>query len=223
MGCWDELCLLCGVGGGGPGGITGKYSVEEDARKCASELVATQASMGMDEEELYNIVLTALRTTVATSTVQIGNPSWMPEGLGSDAEVTADPKGYTTWRDVAVGYFDKESGEGTALTREGRLAPDGKNTRVRQVVDCYAADYSSVVCRAIAPSGKEIEVQRQAPTRCSVVHGFSPNIALDERCYYYLKFWRDASSLPPPADSRNLSFAGELYEIVNSRKKLRGE
>ncbi|KAI0795361.1 hypothetical protein BC629DRAFT_1262457, partial [Irpex lacteus] len=49
----------------------------------------------------------------------------------------------------------------------------------------------------------------------------NPNFFVHERCYYYLKTWIDHATLPPSHDGRLLSFAGELYELLNSREKQR--
>lgn len=219
MGSWDELCLLCGICGGGPSHLLSEHSLEKYARQIASEIAASKA---VEEDfKLFVIVKGALAATVPHSSFP--RHSWLPDGVGADGEVTANPEYYTTWRDVAVGYFDEESGEGRAPMREDSLVPDGKHVQVRQVVDGNSGVFSSLVCSVVTPNGKDIEVQREAPSMCSVVHGFHPNIALCERCYYYLKSWLDTENMLPPADGRNLPFAGELYEIVNSRKEERGE
>lgn len=219
MGSWDELCLLCGICGGGPSHLLSAHSLEKYAQQIASEIAAGKG--GEEDSKLFAIVKDALAATFSTSSLH--RRSWLPDGVGADGAVTADPEHYTTWRNVAVGYFDEESGEGRAPMREDRLVPDGKLVQVRQVVDGNSGDFSSVVCSVVTPNGKAIEVQREVPSMCSVVHGFHPNIALCERCYYYLKSWLNTENMPAPADGHNLPFAGELYEIVSSRKEERGE
>lgn len=219
MGCWDELCVVCGVSGGGPSELLSSYTLDTDSRKIASEIAVSDSTHTLSEDSLFAIVRDALEATITPRS--LSRASWLPDGVGSGVEVGPSFDFYNTWRCVAVGYFDRESGEGRAPVRDG-LVPDGKHVRVRQVIDEYAGDFSRVVCTVATPSGREVEVQREKLSMCAVVHGIQPNIRTCERCYYYLRNWVDTDSLPPPASNRKLSFAGELYETLNSRKMLRG-
>ena len=49
------------------------------------------------------------------------------------------------------------------------------------------------------------------------------NFFLSECCYKFLEAWIARPGLPPMWDGRSLSFAGELWEVVNSRETGRSE
>lgn len=231
MGCWDELCLLCGVSGGGPNNLLSSYDVAQAAPKITSEILSASSTNATktkhDESTLLAIVTDGLSSTFPDTNGPYGRRDWLPEGVESDDAVTADPRHYNTWRSIAVGYFQRVDNDGLPPVRlrdeePTRLVPDGRHVSVRQVVDCYVGDYNIVVCTETLPDGKLGEVQKDRFSMCSVVHGYNPNVAMCERCYYYLKYWRDIEEDAPDGHGRELGFAGELYETVNSRKAERG-
>lgn len=226
MGCWDELCLLCGVSSSGPTAILSTYRVENTTNQIVKELNLEHIT----HPRLFEIVKEALFSSFPDSDKRWQRPEWLPDGMGSDMAIIPDPLHLETWRNIAIGYFRPSfSCDATAPSREienGFLVPDGRHVHVRQVGDVYAGDYNRVLCTVDKPStGQPIEVEMDKGSACSVrVFGdnfFNPNIAMCERCYHYLKYWLDTSSLPPARNGCNLSFPGELYEIVNSRIELR--
>lgn len=205
MGSWDELCLLCGVYSG-PCDIVSKYGLDDVAKAIAAEIRP-------DDAELFNIVKDALLSSFSPDDRLLSySPKWLPEGMGNG--------GYSTRAWIAVGCFNED---GEAPLR-GDSIPDGRYVQVRRVRDGDGGDFGELL---VTRDGEEVE--ENTYTVCSVRREEGlPNFFLCERCYSYLENWLDRDSLPPrsnafPSASEPLSFASELYEIVNSRKARRGE
>lgn len=205
MGCWDELCLLCGVTFG-PRWITGRTQASEDAQAIAEEIRP-------NDSELYRIVEEALMSTFSDKDRLLSYvPWWTPEGVGYE--------GYSTGFWVAVGYFNVD---GFAPIRDGKI-PDGRRVQVRHVNNPDSGSFNILwVWR------KGRQVWKDVTTCCSALGEGRSNVFLCNRCYSYLETWLDRESLPrtspnPGFEGRMLSpLAGELYEIVNSRKAMRGK
>lgn len=207
---WDQLCLLCGIRpAGGPSALLRHDNLSIAARQIASEIRD-------DDDELYSIVKEGLSATFHPDEKRLDfRHEWLPDGLGYD--VDADRMvNYATSYCVAIGYFSNNE-DGMAPIREDQV-PDGMNVRVRQVMNNFqGGDFETVV--QLLANGRER--RDDVPSACSVEHENNPNFALCERCYYFLKSWIDRSSLPPSI--RDLTFAGELYEVINSQEPRRGE
>ncbi|GJE88814.1 hypothetical protein PsYK624_049010 [Phanerochaete sordida] len=205
MGSWDELCLLCGVFCG-PSHLLSKYGVDDVAKT-----IATEVDPG--DHETLNIVRDALLASFSDKDRMLGyKPAWLPDGMGN--------AGYSTGHYVAVGCFDAQ---GEASLRDGK-APDARHVEVRRVRDGDGGDFGEV----LTADEDGAETWQSNYTACSVRReGGVPNVFLCERCYAYLEKWVDWPSLPAPSSAplgdAELSFAAELYEIVNSRKARRDE
>ncbi|KAI0340540.1 hypothetical protein BDW22DRAFT_1346780 [Trametopsis cervina] len=116
-----------------------------------------------------------------------------------------------------VACYVSYDGWGAAPSR-GDFIPAGKNVQIRQVGDCNGGYFTTV----IRTRGWWDELVEHVISGSSTIDNPTPNFALCQRCYYYLKFWLDMSTLPAPFNNRPQSFAGELYELVNSRTAHRG-
>ncbi|KAI0338961.1 hypothetical protein BDW22DRAFT_1362297 [Trametopsis cervina] len=205
MGSWDELCLLCGVcAAGGPHSLLSKFSLEKVAKQIAAEMKKA------DDPEMLQVITNAFEASFSPNQKLLGfHHEWLPDGVGSVAGETLH---YSTDRCIAIGYFDPDEGFGTAPCR-GDLIPDGKNVQIRQVGDCAGGSFSTV----IRTRGWRDEREEYVGSGCSSSEDPNPNFDFCQRCYYYLKCWLDMSTLPPPSNQRSLPFAGELYELINSR------
>ncbi|KAI0084837.1 hypothetical protein BDY19DRAFT_997400 [Irpex rosettiformis] len=205
MGSWDELCLVCGVcPGGGPYSLLTRYQLEDKAREIASELEE-------GNEELVAIVRDALAASFSDEEGTLGfRYDWLPEGMGS---VSVEDHHYATGTCIAVGYF---TDIGLAPFHDSKL-PDGCNVQIRQVTQDSGGSFGALVCT----QGPRTETLDFWPTDCSTTEDINCNFAVHDRCYYYLKNWINHAGLPSPNNGRSLSFAGELYELLNSRTNPR--
>ncbi|KAI0346160.1 hypothetical protein BDW22DRAFT_725295 [Trametopsis cervina] len=208
MGSREQLCLLCGVCAvGGPHLLLPQHKLEE-----VTEQLATETKKG--DLETQRIIAEALATMFFPTEMEVGfRHEWRPEGAGP---VAGEVLHYYTDRCIAIGYFEPDDNLGAA-PRRGDLIPDGTNVRIRQVGEC-AGGFFCTVMRARGWRDEPAEVRI---SDCSTTDGSNPNLAVCQRCYHYLKFWLDMSTLPASCNERSLSFAGELYEVVNSRTARR--
>lgn len=207
MGSWDELCLVCGIcPGGGPYALLSPYQLEDEARKIAAEIEE-------GNEELVAIVKDALQASFSPDEKTLGfRHDWLPDGVGS---VSGEKHHYATGKCIAIGYF---ADIGWAPVH-GSKVPDGRHVQIRQVTEDSGGSFAALVCT----DGPWSETLDYWPSNCSTAEGLNPNFFVHERCYYYLKTWIAHTSLPPSHDGRTLSFAGELYELLNSREEQRSE
>lgn len=153
---------------------------------------------------------------------------------GFDAGIKNDrvlPRGYGS-KDycrtcIGIGYWD-EHGDFNAYRKINKLStvPDGREVDVIRLRDSdgHGGVFNTVVGLYIDASGKEKEDYREID--CDPTD--SPCIFLCEHCYHYLEAWIDFNALPErsyvfPNESEPLSFAGELYEVINSRKDKRSK
>lgn len=236
-----EVCPICGVPRSGAPRSVVLYReyLDKAALTIAEEIMLASANSRTSRDpavdvdpSLVHIVKEALSTTLPNPRQNI-RPEWMPDGVGREDTVTlTSPKHYSTWRWIAVGYFkddryvdeDPEQDDGLksgyCLARDkGGIYnfPDGRNAQIRTVTDdrpfARFMRFDQVVFRA-----GEAQVQTEDLfSTCNAWDYPNANIAMCERCYYYLKYWLDTAGLPAPL----ISFPGELYEIVNSQLELR--
>ncbi|GJE88835.1 F-box protein [Phanerochaete sordida] len=205
MGCWDELCLLCGVSGSGPRDIAHR-DIATEAKTIADEICPGNV-------ELVQILEQALRVSEEGEQGELRDDRkpWLVNGLGYN--------GYAEDY-IAIGCFDDEN-IGFAPMREGK-APRGEHVEVRRVDGISSGSFTQVV---VERDGRQVKENRD--TNCSATDSAGmPNIWLDTRCYHYLESWVDWQSVPAPSkhhiSSRPpLSFASELYEMIYSRKRQR--
>lgn len=214
-----QLCPLCGICySGGPTSLTSLILNAENedtiARAFLANLTSPDQALGLhlpeDTQELLSTIHASVKACHAA----------MSDWRGSQSE---DSRwSCSTW--VAIGYFDEDGQAPVERYRTRVFVPDGSNVTVRQVTDSYYASFQNALSDGVGADGMASrKVWHDVISNCDIEDDPTcPNIAMCLRCFYYLKAWLDGDTLPLPSDGRRLSFAGELYEIVNSQDS-RGE
>lgn len=208
-----EVCPLCGVGrSGGPRYFVTDSNMNDLTYGLAYEMAgcvmydSPETLPPRHWARICEIAKEALSTTLPAYV----HPTWLPDGVGCESrETLRDPRHYTTWRWVAVGYFqngednvdhDEENEDDTsglpgyAPVRDGLLAgdiPDGKNVQVRMVSGNNLDDESMVFDKVFItpPAGTQERTKRAyVQSMCWVLWAVNPNFAMCERCYHYLKY-----------------------------------
>ena len=223
---WDEVCILCGTAGG-PRNLVGEEpTVQEAASALAAEihtlrltLASTDdatASTSMSESNLVAIIEDALSMAVHDDVMEV--PSWFQGHISEWSGLV---------NDVAIGHFNADGEcpntlgpvqENDRYNKRLHFIPPGDDVEVRMV-----REYSCGGMYDVVVLEHEQRIQRQ-PTECScrVSDGIG-NVYVHEGCWIYHQAWLDVSP-PTRLGSRSgmpLSFAGEFYEIVNSRRERR--
>ncbi|KAF8883076.1 hypothetical protein CPB84DRAFT_194171 [Gymnopilus junonius] len=136
---------------------------------------------------------------------------------------------------IAIGHF-KEDGDTPheiVQTDTGcvRRIPDGKDVETGLVTDTDCGEFRFVVHRKLDEDGNIIETKEEKLSRTgssNYIHRelareeiSTGNFFLSEGCFHYLQAWLDYCRVPKPHHDRKLTFSGELFEIVNSRKEGR--
>lgn len=226
MACWDELCLLCGIWAC-PDELLYRHNWEEEAATIAAEIRPGDA-------EVLRIVAECLRAAVIDEAQAYADdpPAWFAR-LGFESEP------YDRVH-VAVGCFanagttpflpkpdsdsDDDDGAERAPEPDVERIPDGRYAEARRVCNGDSGHFEGL---CVVRDGEE--VAERVYTHCSVRSDDSmSNVFFCERCYAFLEAWVDRDALPPrerafPGAREPLSFAQELYEVINSRKARRGE
>lgn len=200
----DEVCVLCGVRPfGGPTWFCS--SPETQATRIAKEVCDTGA-VDLPLDEVKSSLLKAI--SVQNFDLFEGDPRMSIE-LGYEDDC------------IAIGYFDTK-GSYAPCRHHGRpLHPTGDGVRVRRVnVPLSGANFTAVI--AI------VDNERQDTTSmsdCNTVQKDSTpscNVWVHLACYAYLEAWLHCAHAPRPGRrGQSLGLAGELYEIVASRKQPR--
>ena len=215
MGCWDSLCLLCGVApGGGPESLAAKYCLHDDLQPIVAELRQLGVMKQLDDEELIRILEEGFDAGIANDTI-------LPRGYGL-GDYCQNYIGIGYWDDHGeFGFRRRYDASGARLDQY--LVPDGRDVSVRRLRGggSYGGKFDYVLERGM--SGQIEETSRL--TLCDPAG--SPCLFLCEHCYHFLAAWLDFDSLPNrsvafPNDPTPLDFPGELYEVVNSRRNQRG-
>ncbi|KDQ19414.1 hypothetical protein BOTBODRAFT_142968 [Botryobasidium botryosum FD-172 SS1] len=135
---------------------------------------------------------------------------------------------------IAIGTFDESGGAFVArnpCTGCVTGIPRGRFVDTRAVCDESAGRFIRVV---VGPDDPESDLfydgvthVKWKTTDCNPLGG-NPNVFVLEGPFRYLEAWVDRASLPErravfPEDPDPLSFAAELYEIVNTRAQPRNE
>ncbi|KAI0040291.1 hypothetical protein FA95DRAFT_1503081 [Auriscalpium vulgare] len=156
-------------------------------------------TINLPSDEITAALVDALRLAVADkdNLTYSERPDWFPDG---------DWPGFE--RSIAVGHFNEDGDAPFRRDPETGVAhfPDGKEVQARLVGDGSSGRFETQY--VTGADGEEQEVDRETAT------SGRPNFAVHEGCYRCLEAWLRVSGR-----SRNgLSFAGEFYELVNSRK-----
>ncbi|KAH7915361.1 hypothetical protein BJ138DRAFT_998127 [Hygrophoropsis aurantiaca] len=204
MGGYDQLCIVCGVApSGGPSQLftDPDDEVEHIAEKIVSDILLADPSQ--DYSAVFDIVQDAL--------LQTDEVQWLPDGI-------RDWSGFQNC--VAIGYFDNEDGAASLFpdkTDGNPCFPNGSKVQLRCVSGGSAGGFTSIL--------GDGQTKEECLTHCTSRDSRNPNFFVSEACYHYLEEWIDRTALPSQRLSvphtPNLTFAGELYEIVNSRAEGR--
>ncbi|KAF5334595.1 hypothetical protein D9758_018434 [Tetrapyrgos nigripes] len=205
MGGWDELCVFTGIRpGGGPTVLT--FDVESTAEKMAEEMmIMSPHGQNFTVEQLMIILKDVL--DLCSRSDGFGRGHWWPDGFGHGGF-------YDTA--IAIGYFG-QFGFCNAMywDQDLRRAAGGREVELRRVraPDGYGG-FSTILPLGSLDVGEtqEEEEAEKENTVCTSYDGSTNFFAL-EGPYRYLEAWIN----------REMDFAGELYEIVNSRSNGRVE
>ncbi|PPQ96046.1 hypothetical protein CVT26_004679 [Gymnopilus dilepis] len=222
MGHYDELCLLCGIS---PIPLSDiytdpSYGAEDLAEKVIEYDSTLLEDMDLDEEGLQEVLYRALSAESADGLDWFTRPGWRWEGFT---------------RCIAVGHFvvDGDTPHEIVRVDEGcmRKIPDGQGVETRLVDDANCGEFRRVIDETIDEEGNVIETKEEKLSRTSStnyiydkLHDLEDsfgNFFVSEGCYHYLQAWLDFAQLPPAQHDRQLTFAGELYEVINSRQQGR--
>jgi hypothetical protein len=223
MGHWDELCLLCGISPLPPAELF--LDPANGAAELADEIESYDPTLLSDlsikREELEDLLYSAILLFPDMDSLKL-QPLW-------DCKMFNDC--------VAIGHFDEDNEQDTPHrieeTETGwrRRIPDGVGVETRFVRNPMCGEFETVVIPANPAKGTaEAELTELSRTSSSNYiyseltrePGFG-NFFLSRACYHYLQAWIDFARLPALSHNRNLSFAGELYEVVNSQLEGRGQ
>lgn len=232
MGCWHELCVVSGIyPGSRPGMLIAPFpgELKKVTETIAGEVEASgETNLGLSQ--LTFLVAEALKTTLPLEngglTKNDHDVWWIPYDLFKW-------HGFDT--SIAIGHFDENgeykidySGEkrkiGPKNGNEIWPIPNGVGVEVRRVRKSNEyGGFDVVVVEDDNVNGWERE-QTQRTDCCA---RFSPNFFVLEGCYRYLEEWLDPSVSPAvptkTAHGLSLPLAGELYEIIHSRKRDRSK
>ncbi|KAF8155696.1 hypothetical protein B0H34DRAFT_860014 [Crassisporium funariophilum] len=205
---FDELCLICGISAIPPDSIwtDESFGIKDLCKKLRKYDPEILNDLKIDEDGLQDILHRAFNS----------DPSDHP--AFDDTSVWSWPH----FRDgIAIGQPLHEEDDDIS----GKI-PDGVDVQTAIVRGAEYGRFGTFVLKGPVQDGAEpTEVVEQRVTYTasnnyssdSREHGFG-NFWVSEGCFHYLQAWIDFEGLPRPSHSRPLSFAGELYEVVNSRE-----
>jgi hypothetical protein len=208
MGNFDEVCFLCGVSPVGPAEFSTSPSLT--AEDLANALL-----------EHFSDILSAIPTCQTKEDLEAFLESMFME---DDPENFDDlSKAFNDC--IAIGYFDLD---GDAPRKEVDdpavkfLFPDGRFVKKRLVDDPSCGEFRMVNWDNDTDTEGVGETEDMSRTGASFQGGFG-NFFLSRCCFGFLEGWIERDALPLMRDGRQLSFIGELWEIVNSRESGRGK
>ncbi|KAF8903673.1 hypothetical protein CPB84DRAFT_1746072 [Gymnopilus junonius] len=209
---WDELCPLCGIAPDPPHHIYADPITGADdlTTKIIDYDPSLLDDMEMDEDTLRDMLEKILEMDPPGDP---NSPRWHWEGFENC---------------IAVGSESLMSHENFRMGNEYKaIIPDGKGVEVRLVSGPQYGVFSCIIHRAVDEAGNAIQsIEKKFSNTSSNINldhngledSMFGNFFLSEGCFRYLQAWLDFGRFPPPQHDRQLSFAGELYEVVNSRK-----
>lgn len=224
----DILCPLCGVTPeGGASQLAADWSLDEDVQSILPELRELCKPMVFDDAELQEIVQDGFRAS--TRNYRLLGPGYayytskgtvVAVGYWVNVEGKTSPLGC-----FEVFYRDRPNAHDYSLDPDWRtqpvLIPDGREVDVLRLRTQSFGMFMFIV--TVNQLGEEKEVE--SGIHCHPTE--TPCVFLCEHCYFYLQAWIDWDGLPDrrtafPNDTEPLSFAGELYEVINSRTEYLG-
>lgn len=191
---WCELCLICGISGMGPGQLYPQATFCSEVNNLADRILKLDARL----DEVCVLDKETLLHMLRSLQPLIHFPRFLKP---MDGKFTAighfDDTGFPAWKEASVFSDDPK-------------ILDGINAKEYPVTGPRNGTFIASHCDY--PNGRILQ--------CSArdTQGFG-NFFVCTRCYVLLQAWLD---VPAPSHNRTLSFAGEFYEVVNSRKHGRG-
>lgn len=132
-------------------------------------------------------------------------------------DVLPDECKWDHWRVAyAIGYFRPDGGWYSGPNRS-RMFLDGRAVELRKVRYSESGEFQEL----LVDTDGDTEWIGRCTDCCAGTH--CPNIFIHEGCFHYLRAWL-SPALPPRlsfASIPQMSFEGELYEILNSQVELR--
>lgn len=173
--------------------------------EMASEIIVSSRPGSLPYEELVSIILEAMSPC---SRRGYGTVTWMPLGM-------ADESYFGTC--IAIGPFGTGSFWGGRSTEKEEQ--QSREVSIRRVVEPGGGDE----CRSFESCLSDDDEWQRVYTDCDPgYHHENPAFFVHECCFRYVEDWVQRDILLPrstsfPDDPAPLSFASELYEIVNTR------
>ncbi|KIJ61515.1 hypothetical protein HYDPIDRAFT_42495 [Hydnomerulius pinastri MD-312] len=208
---YEQLCVLCGVA---PTGGPTKFWDDDVFRNRWIAEIAEEIQVHnptLNERERCNIISEAI--------------SEAEDAVNSATIVKFRWPGFIAC--MAVGYFGSMDGAAPLLLDakgEKTRFPNGAEVQIRRVCENLNGDFRQMA-KDHNTTGQVDCYTVYETTHCSSKEDQNPNFFLSEVCYHYLQAWLKLHALPPQnpdvPHTPNLSFQGELYEIVNSRREMR--
>ncbi|PVG01671.1 hypothetical protein CPB86DRAFT_812300 [Serendipita vermifera] len=208
MGCWDELCLICGLRpGGGPDALFG--DLDECVEMILNSLKEQKLKLRLNKKQARAEIRKVLKLFDAEDE---DTPTEYEKAI-VDGSIPPGPyfpltsESWDGWAAIAIGVFDEDDDD---------IEPAKGNMVTTRLVSCptgYGGSFEGV-------EGMDEDVTTDASTN-------SNNFFCLRAPYYYLQAWVDRDSLPPRQTAfplePDMSFEGEFYEIINSKPDSRSE
>jgi hypothetical protein len=218
----DELCIICGINpSAGPLWILSLSDLDQVAHDIASEI--KEGRNAEDYSKIQGIVRDALASSCSADAFRLDYVAkWKPDGMAD---------WFAFRRCVAIGHFDGDLGGAKVLkdAQTGSVTvPSGRGVEVRRVFYYMSDRFDHKLLDLEEDEYGELwDMEEEAMSRITVYEG-NPNFFTSEGCYHYLQAWLDLNTMPPrarafPTDDTPLTFGGEFYEVVNSRRAVRGK
>lgn len=224
MGGWSELCLICGLTpGGGPKGLF--YSAEDCLEEVTKALEAQNVDLGLNIDQIREEIMKVLPLFEQEDQSQSSKTRYeqaiLDGSLSPDTYFPFASQDWDGWAAIAIGTFD-EDGEPLVTMKNGvRIPPRGFDVTTRLVKD-NGDNYTGGNFSALDDTPENMQVYTSASSGLTVANFFCLRAP-----YHYLKSWVNRDTLPPRQTAfplePDMSFEGELYEIINTRRERRDE
>ncbi|PVG01681.1 hypothetical protein CPB86DRAFT_83551 [Serendipita vermifera] len=205
MGCWDELCLICGLcPGGGPSMLF--VDLERTLDRIMEGLEEQDLDLDLDDDQLREEIRKVLLLFDDDGDEVDGKNCTRYERALRDGSIIPvhyfplkSEESWDGWGVIAIGCFD-ETGNGQ---------PVNGSVVTTRLVSCRSG-YGGLFER-MDGQGDNIRTDASAHT---------PNFFCLRTPYRYLQSWIDRDSLPPRQTALplepDMSFEGEFYELIDS-------
>ena len=201
---WDEVCVLCGITPVcGPTHIVLNHKRNEVAEDIATEMGLNRLS-NMQSGKIASLMMELLSATEPDQYRYSGYPGCREMAyLGHQGDV------------LAAGYFGTSGGYNPCPHTGRTFHPTGDSVELRRVRDGDSCMFGEVVEYV---QGERVVTRRS--TYCGSINAYWLfNTFVHVNCYAYLQNWLNCPLSPRIGRlGKPLELAGELYELVNSRR-----